>query len=357
MAIFVSGYWNQNLGDDLFLHLLCQHYPEFQFRIICGHQAFKPLADIKNLDNLPIPLKVKIATKVSALTGFSNTKLLDELQIHAANKSEAYVELGGSLFKLPLHGMGHQFFLRQKILSLQPDYYVLGSNFGPYYQQLQVGKYSHLFQQMSHVTFRDKYSLNLFSGLTNISWAPDLAFVLDTKPYQQAANYTLISVINPTKRFDHATVNDYYNFLIRYTSYEIKCGHRVVLMAFCRNEGDLKTANLIKSHVNSQQVSTYVHYNLTDSLSMIAQAKKVVATRYHAMILGWLFNKPTFVLSYSQKINHVISDIFPQQPLAQIANVKQIAPEKVKFDRPLNLKSVIEEAKKQFTATDQRWLR
>lgn len=352
MKIFVSGYWNQNLGDDLFLHLLCQRYPQCQFEIICGHQAFTSLADLTNLTRLTVPFRVKLAHRVATYFSHGPSQQLDQFQIKEAALADAYVELGGSLFKLPAKGMGHQFKLRQEILALNRPYFVIGSNFGPYSQPDQVRRYADLFQQMRHVSFRDHFSADLFADLPNVSWAPDLAFNLDVSHYRKGQRFTLISVINPTNRFDPQSCTEYFQLVINLVKKEVESGNRVVLMAFCQNEGDLTAAQKIQAEVKSNQVSIYVHHDVNDSLAMIAQAKRVVATRFHAMILAWLFAKPTFVISYSHKINQVIADVFPDQSLVDISHLNRVAADQVNFNCPPSLQAVVKRAGDQFAALD-----
>lgn len=41
------------------------------------------------------------------------------------------------------------------------------------------------------------------------------------------------------------------------------------------------------------------------------------------MILGWVFKKPTFVVSYSKKTENVIKSFFPQQSYAKLTNINE----------------------------------
>jgi colanic acid/amylovoran biosynthesis protein len=97
---------------------------------------------------------------------------------------------------------------------------------------------------------------------------------------------------------------------------------QVVLMSFCEAEGDLAAVKRIqKKFSDCPRVTIFNHTNINESLNKIKGASKIIATRYHSMILGWLFKKPTFVISYSQKINNVINDLFPEQPVIDINQI------------------------------------
>ncbi|MDT2926290.1 polysaccharide pyruvyl transferase family protein [Lactococcus lactis] len=63
---------------------------------------------------------------------------------------------------------------------------------------------------------------------------------------------------------------------------------------------------------------------MNKSLSKIAESEKIIATRFHAMILGWLFQKPTFVISYSQKTTQVIENSFNKQTFVDYNKVEKL---------------------------------
>src|SRR5699024_11469484 len=108
------------------------------------------------------------------------------------------------------------------------------------------------------------------------------------------SNSLVISVIKPSYReclngYDES----YYKKIKDITIYYINKGYTVTLMAFCVKEGDKEAIdeilklipnNLLK-HVNS----FLYQYNITEALNIIASSTLIVATRFHAMILGWVY--------------------------------------------------------------------
>lgn len=354
MRILTAGYWNNNLGDDLFLKILSERYPNHDFYIIAGYKAYDTFASIRNIHQIQVPLFIKLLNHFHKQLNINSTELLGNFQLKTSEKFDAYCEIGGSLFMLPNNGMGEQFEVRKKMLeNTNLPYFIIGSNFGPFSHQYQLKEYSKLFNQMSSITFRDRYSTNLFSALKNVSYAPDIAFNLDTNGYKSNENYTLISVINPETRFNSKESFQYYCLIQKIVENLRDRGEKIILMSFCDGEGDREAALNIKNNVGGKNISIYSHHKIEDSLRIISNAKQVVATRYHAMILSWLFGKPTFVLSYSDKINRVVQDIFPGQPLINIKNnlndgedltlVFKIAPD---------LSKVRRKASRQFEALD-----
>lgn len=350
MKVFVSGYWNANLGDDLFLKVLSQRYPQHDFYIISGHQAFAVFNHLKNVHQVRIPFFIKLANRFSK----NGMKWLKAFQVRQVSRFAAYCELGGSLFIMPRQGMDLQYQLRKRIIATGLPYYVIGSNFGPYYSSQQLNNYRQLFSKMTHITFRDNYSFSLFDDLANVSYAPDVVFNLDTTDIPQRNNYVLISVINPEGRVGAVAAQAYLANLIRLIKQDLAAGEQVVLMSFCAAEGDLKVAEQIKNQVNDPRVQIFNHTEINASLCKIAGAKQVIATRYHAMILSWLFAKPTFVFSYSAKIKNVVSDLFPEQPLIQLDELtagQQVQPT---FACPKSLEDIRTQARQQFAALDKK---
>jgi colanic acid/amylovoran biosynthesis protein len=49
-------------------------------------------------------------------------------------------------------------------------------------------------------------------------------------------------------------------------------------------------------------------YDIDETLKVIAASSFVVASRFHAMILGWVIGKPVFPIVYSSKMTHVMQD-------------------------------------------------
>lgn len=116
----------------------------------------------------------------------------------------------------------------------------------------------------------------------------------------------------------------------------------ILLMSFCKSQGDLDVAKEIKRKLlknNSEykdKVHLYSYENIDYSLKLIRESEAIIATRYHAMILGWLYQKPMFVVSYSNKINNVILDIFPEQ--SSIDFYKDIKFNKIKSENLMEVR-------------------
>ena len=90
-------------------------------------------------------------------------------------------------------------------------------------------------------------------------------------------------------------------------------GQTPVLMSFCESEGDMRAIGQILSGLSEedrQKVRTYDYQgDLQAALEILAECKTIIATRFHAMILALLLEKPFFCISYSDKSRHFLDDL------------------------------------------------
>ncbi|HJC99921.1 MAG TPA: polysaccharide pyruvyl transferase family protein [Candidatus Dwaynia gallinarum] len=326
--IIVNGYWNNNLGDDLFMKILAEKFPNYNFIIVMNTSLNNPFKEIKNIKYVfqHESLYTKIADRITNKFNIVLPNTVRSLFLKQRKKSSVFIDLGGSIFILPKFGMGSLYYFRKLVEKSFKYYVVMGSNFGPYYHKYQLKKYQHLLLNAYSVTFRDRNSVSLISSKqreNNIHYCPDLVFTLNVDKYKLDSEYTLISV----KSFSDNDVNKKYNdFIIHFIKKNIKKRKKMVLMSFCENEGDYDNAQCIYNKLNDfdkKYVQIYNHQNIEDSLKIIANADKIIATRYHAMILAWIFKKPVFVISYSEKIENVIKDIAPNQAFTNLNDINE----------------------------------
>lgn len=313
LKIFVKGYWNSNLGDDLFLKTLCERYPNNRFSVVVSKKSADTIRSIPNLDIVTRNIFDRLFTFFcSRLFLYSKFANMDK-ELRLARKCNIICEIGGSIFKMPSSGMGYIYMQRKKILDLGKPYLVIGSNFGPHFHNYQVDKYKKFFGKCEGVVFREKKSYNIFKENENVDFAPDVIFSMNTKKRINYSDYILISVIDPFTRFSNKVAQNYYTYLVLLINYYLKRNRSVLLMSFCENEFDYNFAKKIAHNLHNINVKVYNHRDVNESLEVIKKAEKIIATRYHAMILGWVYKIPTFAICYDMKMNNVIEDFLPDQ--------------------------------------------
>lgn len=349
MENYVNGWWKTNLGDDLFLHIICERYRNQSFFITCEKEemtVFQHLNNLKIIEENKSSVVIKLFSKflrvmyfwipLSVLKEWIELFFLRKRGI--SDKNVVVIEIGGSIFMMPKRkdiSMTEGYFLRNIELKNFPNYYVVGSNFGPFYFQEQVDKYKELFSKMQDVCFRDTYSKKLFPNLDTVRSATDVVMSLKIEDYQQIPEkkQIIISVIDVLSKKDtglegkHHFANKYEKFILSVTEDYVKKGYKVVLFSFCDFQNDHLFSQKIFNQLNKtirSNVELFSHKQINKSLSKIAESEKIIATRFHAMILGWLFQKPTFVISYSQKTTQVIENSFNKQTFVDYNKVEKL---------------------------------
>lgn len=327
-SVEVFGYWKQNLGDDLFFEILCRRYPNTVFRTAIDPHSIETFSGLDN-----VVFDCHESTRVAKMRQLA--RMMVGQFIGAARTS---IEIGGSIF-IQKHESRLNIgpYLKRMLISLcSSSFYCLGCNFGPYYSQHQLDTYAKYFARLDDVCFRDEPSFGLFSELPNVRFAPDIVLGLDADsvPVRNVLDvdaYTVVSAIDLeyTERnlgeIDiPATKRDYEQFLVRNIKAEIHRGNRVVLFSFCDHEQDQIVNERLLAELSADEktrVSLYSHHEIADSLALLKSAQKLIATRFHAMILGWVFGTPTYVVTYSKKTNNMIDTYVPEQTFVNLAEV------------------------------------
>lgn len=354
VKIFLDGYWNGNLGDDLFMQVICDSFPECSFYALIPKNKESFFYGIKNLNIIQRNKLDVLLDKFQSRTEYHFSNLLDTKVMRYIKRADAYCELGGSIFILPDNGLGPAFYRRKTILNMGVPYFIIGSNFGPYHSLEQLNIYRMLLSKVNGVVFRDTYSFNLFKKyISSLKYAPDVVFNLNIEKYKNlsSSDYILISIIDPSMHYtEKKIIQAYFDYIKYIVESYIKKGQKVVLMSFCNAEGDFTAAKKIKELFKmKQEVQVYDHHNIGKSLQVLIHAKYIIGSRYHSMILGWLMSKPTFVLSYSSKVTHVINDYFPLQNYIKIEDLPKEEFKLPQYSVFKNLKEVRIRARQQFS--------
>lgn len=337
MRVLIRAFLDKNLGDDLFVYILCKRYPMTQFYII-GEKKYKEIK--KQIPNLHFisedSISAKCVNKVYKLCqrirkkevcNYRNIVLLNLL----SRFFQENIFVTGSFFIQNPEWKG---MLDSKWYDSRP--YILGCNFGPYTSPQYYEEHKKQFQKAKKVCFREKYSYQMFQELSNVSVAPDLVFNLDRTAYPiREGDYYIISVVSLAKDNDSTLIHiqkKYVMFLVRIIEQMIIRQDRIVLMSFCTEQGDNEVIKEIldKVHDNSfLSIFSYEENGISKSLELISGCKGIIASRYHAMILGFLFQKKVLPVAYSDKMLNVLQDI---EYAGTVINIKKEADVERKID-------------------------
>lgn len=323
LDIFVDCYLKHNLGDDLFLFTLLERYAgreDVRFHIWLD-SSYQYLG--QRYSNISVHVVPSVHGNL--LHRMSQQRQVARLRVKNLEMCDASVQIGGSIF-MEWHGGNLMKRLRdfrywratekwlKQLYSIPEASFVIGSNFGPW----QTNHYKHVIEQLigrycTDVCFRDKYSANLFAGLSNVRSAPDV--LLGTKmPQIEKSRKLFISVIDLQRKVKQIPCRkaEYEDWLIKQAQLMAQREYEIVLCSFCSYEGDSKIATDLSRRLRKTGVETRVlEYDTNDReiLAEIASSDYVIASRFHAMILALVSGCKVLPVLYSNKTRYVLEDL------------------------------------------------
>jgi len=356
----VQAYTHFNLGDDLFIKILCDKYPKTTFVLSAPKQYKDCFKNINNLQIIPNDSLIMRGLNYIIKKLGINFRLIQLIP----SKYDATVLIGGSLFIQNDHwkkDFDHKLALGVK----RKPSFLLGANFGPFVDHAFYLEYRKYFKRYTDICFRDQYSYNLFKDLPQVRIASDIVFQLPRPKKTSDERSIVISVIKPSIR-RHLANKDaiYYQKIKEIVIQFIEKGYTVTLMSFCEFERDHEAVNTIANSLpikyKPKLKKYYYQGDLQDALETISRSSFVVATRFHAMILGWIYEKPVFPIVYSEKMKHVMEDINYTGSYTDFNMLKELEATEVFSSMHKNLVDVtsqIKHSKNHFNKLDEYLLR
>ena len=354
--IFIKAYTENNLGDDLFVFILCQRYPHCEFLMPCSLKYRRAFRHIENLKLLPV---IPFVDGLLYRLGHS-FRVKRSFYRKVMQECDATVHIGGSLF---IEYMFPHSEIEQYLKDVQASnhYYLLGTNFGPYDNEAFKEKVRKLFYHLDDICFRDQYSYQMFEDLDNVRSAPDIVFGLDKSDFTQSSKeeHVLISVISLAGRPKIEEFQQAYEDKITEVAQSLlNKGVKVTLMSFCRAEGDEDVAERINDKLEGRANLYYYKNDLIEALELFNKATGVVATRFHALVLAWVFNCRVYPMSYSPKMTNVLQDVGFDQSFTELNKVDKVNVDTVVNQltqgAPLDVTHYAQQAIKHFDRLDKQ---
>lgn len=297
MKIYIKGYSRNNLGDDLFFKILLERYND-DFLLCCSRKN-KYLKKYKNL-------KLIYVRPYQILSKLFHIKI--DYEKFFEKNVDVIVEIGGSLFIQKNDARNIDFIKPNK------PYYILGSNIGPFYEKEYLNKLKkQLFFNAKDVCLRDLKSYELCREMKNVRYATDIVFSLKFDYKVVEKNSVVISVVNCKDKDLAEFEEEYEKKICEMINFFNSLNYEIVLMSFCKAEKDECTINSILSRIKSNSKKTVKKYfydgNINEALKVIASCKIVVGSRFHANIIGLLFDKVVIPIAYSDKTVNILKDM------------------------------------------------
>ena len=143
---------------------------------------------------------------------------------------------------------------------------------------------------------------------------------------------------------------------MKITNYYADKNYEVVLMSFCKGEGDEDVIDRILEKTNSDKIKSYYYNgNIDEALAEIASSEIVVGTRFHSIILGLVFNKKILPIIYSSKTKNMLNDLKFKGKMLEINDIDKINDENIDsyVSNKLNIDKQRKMAEKHFEKLDE----
>lgn len=363
MKILVYAYTQCNLGDDLFIDYLVKKFPNHKFMLMTENHCLYS-KKYNNLECCPLSVnKITFLDRIfNKISNLLHTNLfmfsLSKYYTFLSRTNDVLLVLGGSMFieKYPIITERN---LREALLFkkfTEKKSFIVGSNFGPFKSNKYFKFYRNIFLTFTHISFREKYSFNLFKNelpIEKLSYYPDIIFSYKLPKYSFDKNTIGISLIDLTNR-DHLKkyIDKYRDLLLRIIT--LNKEKEIRLFSFCDNEGDKKAIMDLLGFIKDTCNIKIISYNgdINNFLSMYLSTEIIYATRFHAVVLSLLAKQKVLPLIYSNKTKNMLRDINYNGNYIDISNIPQVCDRIILsasvFDGKLD--SIISDSKKHLSS-------
>ena len=307
-SVYLHAFMDVNVGDDLFIHRMVSSYPDVHFVLISKKPYKAMLAQYPNV--------TVWETDGFGLSVCRRIGIEDRIRWRISHDCDYGVYIGGSIF-IEYSSWANQHLWYQELFS-GDRMHIIGCNWGPCRTKQFEDNMRAVFSGLRDICFRDQYSYRTFSALPNVRYAPDILFGMDWSAYRERAEkkQVMISLVNcRSESVDLAQyTSDYMRFLGDLTDRFVALGYHVALCAFWVGNGDLAAAQELRDRLAPRvqehtSITSYSGTNLEHILELIAESEYIVATRFHAMILGLSAGKKVLPLIYNLKTRTVLEDL------------------------------------------------
>ena len=340
--IFVRAYCQSNLGDDLFVLHLVKKYPKTLFYLYAVEENQRAFDNMRNL---------RLPTVWDRLRR-KGVHLLGEQDRFDGSCLDGTVVIGGSILwegaPLDFGQSGKPCFL-------------IGANCESTYSPEFRRKLETALSGVTGCCFRDSASYAQFSTLPNVIWAPDVLFDYEPGLPKKAGQGIGISVVSEKGAFREKALRErYFASIARLCALCLEQKIPVRLLSFCAAEGDEDAVARILDQV-PQPEEIQVSFYRGDPQAFLADmntCQTIVATRFHAMILGWVLGKNVVPIIYSTKQTQVLADCGFCGPMWNALENRDMTGEElleaIRTEQgKLDISNLKERSKAQFAALDR----
>ena len=312
MKVYLFACIEKNIGDDLFVEILCRRYPNVEFIITsrAEYGSLKRLPNLRFSDNLEKWSRASTRGQRSAVKAFA-AKIIQSCYRLALPRCKVGVSIVGNAFKNKEYtGWTQSRWIRERV-GLVKSFYLMSTNFGPYTDENWKKDFDKIFASMSDVCFRDHYSYDLFSHLPNVRFAPDAVISMGKQNRTKTdSKNVIISLIDCSfgargeelKKAAASYESKMCELICRLTG----SGYNVTLLN-SNTEQDRPACDRILKSCSSDGLRVVDYDGDTEKvMELYRTSDYVIATRLHTIVLAWLFGIPVVPIVYDIKVNNLL---------------------------------------------------
>ena len=312
-----------NLGDDLFLKILLERYPQICFRIIAD-KVYADILPYSNIQCIPPPLNSFAERGMMKISSILHEKLYHKMYVllwkkffqREVKKADAFLWIGGSVFMQYEDSYRARIKMEENIVTIfkHKKKYITGANFGPYSNDIFRSSFERIFSSYTDICFRDKKSYDLFPLLSNTRYAPDIVFQLKLPEVTPRVGTVGFSVMDFSAHDDLKQYSEPYSEIIcKLINRHLMQKDKVTLISFCKEQGDEEIIErIIQSFPGNIRTGISVlKYtgNIDSFLREYSELTYMYATRFHSIVLSLSAKQKIYPFIYSEKAMHLLRDL------------------------------------------------
>lgn len=342
MKILLKTYPELNLGDDLFLKIILERYPNVHFKMLANKKQYGSfLSTYRNLDIIDrlehislfdrLILRTCISFKISnSLQEKIYKRFIKKQYGTAFHDSDLFVTIGGSMFienstdrvnkNIIFYDVINEYFAHK------PKFY-LGCNFGPYYSENFLNSFKNIFKQSQDLSFREQASKDILN-IEDIRINPDIVFCMEniyTKTKKEkSVGFVLVDprIKKTDKKIDYKSYIESFKSIV---DFYLRKNYSIHFFSFCKTENDEAVINDILDNNNTNSAIELILYNgdINTFLEKYSAVEAIYCGRFHSMILSMIFNQKILPIIYGEKMTNILPDVSFKGTFIDISNIEK----------------------------------
>ncbi|MDF2479512.1 MAG: putative glycosyltransferase [Sphingobacterium sp.] len=296
MNVLLDVYIDDNFGDDLFVKIVCERYPNDTFYIIDHNYNEARRRRFRKIPNLKF---------VAAIAEMCNSTLFDMLLL-----------VGGDMFPNTSDYRYRELLIDKRKEQGKPVSFI-GCNLHKHYDEPNAEIVLRLFEKADFAGVRDEWTYNFIKTKwpqANVRQTADLAFSY-RYPVRRASKPGLLGIsIRRKAGVSESVYGAYCNSLAFVINAYLSKDNGNTVRLYCFSSGsfnDKEVAEDILQGVTEKTRVSIVGYDgdIDVFLGSFAECEYVIATRFHAIIMALVLNIPMLPYAYESKVTNLLHDI------------------------------------------------